>query len=215
VPAIELFIGNKNYSSWSFRPWIALRQKQIPFQEHLVPFDFKNGNPDFAAFSPSRKVPVLKDGDLTVWDSLAILEYAAERHPEAGLWPQDQQDRAQARAIAAEMHSGFAALRSACPMNMRRLVGKLEVNDAVKADVARIVAIWSECLETSGGPFLFGDFTIADAMYAPVVSRFATYELSNEPIVLRYHDAMTGTEAWQAWQTDAVNEPWIVEEEEV
>lgn len=215
MPDFDLFIGNKNYSSWSFRPWIALRHKQIAFQEHLVPFDFKNGNPDFAAFSPSMKVPVLKDGDLTVWDSLAILEYAAERQPEAGLWPEDQEMRAIARAISAEMHSGFAALRSACPMNMRRSVAKLDVDDAVRKDVGRIVAIWTECLEKSGGPFLFGDFTIADAMYAPVVSRFATYQLSNDPVVQRYHEAMTGTDAWQAWQTDAVNEPWIVEEEEV
>ncbi|MCK7612142.1 glutathione S-transferase family protein [Roseibium sediminicola] len=215
MPDFDLFIGNKNYSSWSFRPWIALRHKQIAFREHLVPFDFKNGNPDFAAFSPSMKVPVLKDGDLTVWDSLAILEYAAERHPEAGLWPVATETRAFARAISAEMHSGFAALRSACPMNMRRRSDKLDVSKAVRKDVARIVAIWSECLEKSGGPFLFGDFTIADAMYAPVVSRFATYRLSDDPVVRRYHEAMTGTEAWQAWQTDAVNEPWIVEEEEV
>lgn len=211
----ELFIGNKNYSSWSFRPWIALTRKQIPFREHLVPFDFKNGNPGFAAFSPSMKVPVLKDGDLTVWDSLAILEYAAERHPELGLWPEDLKARAFARAISAEMHSGFAALRGACPMNMRRPVGKLDVNDAVRKDVTRIVAILTECLETSGGPFLFGDFTIADAMYAPVVSRFATYELSPDPVVQRYHGAMAGTDAWQSWQAAAVEEPWVVEEEEV
>lgn len=215
MPDLELFIGNKNYSSWSFRPWIALRHKKIPFREHLVPFDFKNGNPDFAAFSPSRKVPVLKDGDLTVWDSLAILEYVSERHPEAGLWPADREARARARAVSAEMHSGFAVLRGACPMNMRRPSAKLDIADAVKRDVDRIVAIWSECLETSGGPFLFGDFTIADAMYAPVVSRFATYQLANDPVVQRYHEALTGTDAWKAWLTDAVKEPWIVEEEEV
>jgi len=215
MPELELFIGNKNYSSWSFRPWIALRQKQIPFREHLVPFDFKNGNPDFAAFSPSRKVPVLKDGSLTVWDSLAILEYAAELHPDAGLWPAERGARAAARSVSAEMHSGFPALRGACPMNMRRQAGGLDVSDAVRADVARIVDIWTECLETSGGPFLFGDFTIADAMYAPVVSRFATYELTDDPVVQRYHASMTGTDAWLAWQKDAVNEPWVVEEEEV
>ncbi|WP_269582430.1 glutathione S-transferase family protein [Roseibium sp. Sym1] len=215
MPDFELFIGNKNYSSWSFRPWIALKQKQIPFRETLVPFDFKNGNPDFAAFSPSHKVPVLKDGALTVWDSLAILEYVAEVHPETGLWPEDRSGRARARAISAEMHAGFAALRGACPMNMRRPSGKLEVSDAVNSDVARIVGIWTECLDLSGGPFLFGDFTIADAMYAPVVSRFATYGLSSDPVVERYHGAMTGTQAWQAWYREAVQETWVVEEEEV
>lgn len=215
MPGFKLYIGNKNYSSWSFRPWIALKQKQIPFMETLVPFDFKNGNPDFAAFSPSHKVPVLKDGELTVWDSLAILEYVAECHPDTGLWPADRSERARARAISAEMHSGFAALRGACPMNMRRPAGRLEVSDAVKADVTRIVGIWTECLDRSGGPFLFGDFTIADAMYAPVVSRFASYGLSSDPVVERYHAAMTKTPAWQSWLADAVNEPWVVEEEEV
>ena len=120
MPAFELFIGNKNYSSWSFRPWIALKQKGIPFKETLVPFDFEHGNPDFAAFSPSMKVPVLKDGDITVWDSFAILEYAAEVYPDKGLWPEGRAARAKAKAVSAEMHSGFAALRSACPMNMRR-----------------------------------------------------------------------------------------------
>ncbi|GAB4519287.1 MAG: glutathione S-transferase family protein [Roseibium sp.] len=211
----ELFIGNKNYSSWSFRPWIALRHKNIPFRETLVPFDFAGGNRHFDTFSPSGKVPVLKDGDLAVWDSLAILEYAAECFPAAQLWPQRGQDRARARSISAEMHSGFAALRSACPMNMRRAPGRLAVDEAVKADVSRIVAIWSECLDRSGGPFLFGDFTIADAMYAPVVSRFLTYGLSQGAAESRYFAAMTGTAAWQAWQAAAIEEPWIVEEEEV
>ncbi len=215
MPDLELFIGNKNYSSWSFRPWIALTHKRIPFRENLVPFDFEAGNPDFAAFSPSRKVPVLKDGDLTVWDSLAILEYAAERFPQSGLWPEEGPARAKARSVSAEMHSGFSALRGACPMNMRRPVRALDVSDAVKSDITRIVDIWRTCLEESGGPFLFGDFTIADAMYAPVVSRFATYELSDDPDVLRYHAAMTGTGAWKTWLEGALRETWVVEEEEV
>ncbi|MEP3047497.1 MAG: glutathione S-transferase family protein [Roseibium sp.] len=212
---IELFIGNKNYSSWSFRPWIALKQKRIPFQEHLVPFDFENGNPKFQDFSPSMKVPVLKDGDLTVWDSLAILEYVAECFPDKGLWPEDKNLRARARSISAEMHSGFPALRGACPMNMRRSIETLDIDDAVKTDVARIVEIWSECLEASGGPFLFGDFTIADAMYAPVVSRFATYTLSQDPVVARYHEAMTGTEAWKAWEAEGLKETWYVAVDEI
>ncbi|WFE87887.1 glutathione S-transferase family protein [Roseibium porphyridii] len=212
---IELFIGNKNYSSWSFRPWIALKQKDIPFREILVPFDFDNGNPEFAAFSPSMKVPVLKDGDLTVWDSLAIMEYAAELYPEKELWPADQAERAMARAICSEMHSGFSALRGACPMNMRRPVEELNVDDAVKADVARIVDIWGECLNASNGPFLFGAFSIADAMYAPVVSRFATYGLSEDPVVGRYTEAMTQTKAWKEWEAEALKETWYVAVDEI
>jgi glutathione S-transferase len=211
----ELFIGNKNYSSWSFRPWIALKHKSIPFRETLVPFDFKNGNPAFAAFSPSGKVPVLKDGDLTVWDSLAILEYVADLFPEKGLWPADLASRARARSISAEMHSGFPALRSECSMNMRRTAGALGVSDAVKREVERIVSIWTECLEASSGPFLFGDFTIADAMYAPVVSRFATYRLTDNPVAARYGEALTATAAWQAWETEALKENWVMDAYEV
>ncbi|PVB63504.1 glutathione S-transferase family protein [Labrenzia sp. 011] len=211
----ELFIGNKNYSSWSFRPWIALKQKGIPFREHLVPFDFERGNPRFAAFSPNMKVPVLKDGDLTVWDSFAILEYASEIYPEKELWPEELNARARAKAVSAEMHSGFVSLRSACPMNMRRPVRKLEVDEGVEADVARIVQVWTETLEESGGPFLFGDFTIADAMFAPVVSRFATYCLSDAPVVRRYSDVMMSTPAWKAWEGDALKETWVVDVDEV
>ncbi|MCR9059895.1 glutathione S-transferase family protein [Roseibium album] len=215
MTSFELFIGNKNYSSWSFRPWIALKHKEIPFEESLVPFDFENGNPKFRAFSPSMKVPVLQDGDLTVWDSLAILEYAADCYPEKGLWPADKAMRARARAIASEMHSGFSALRGACPMNMRRPVELLTVDEAVKADVSRIVEIWSECLEKSGGPFLFGDFTIADAMYAPVVSRFVTYTLTQSPVFEKYRAAMTETAAWQTWEADALKETWYVAVDEI
>ncbi|MTH97543.1 glutathione S-transferase family protein [Roseibium sp. RKSG952] len=212
---LELFIGNKNYSSWSFRPWIALRHKDIPFRENLVPFDFENGNPAFKDFSPSMKVPVLKDGDLTVWDSLAILEYIADLFPEAGLWPEDTKVRAKARAVSAEMHSGFTALRGTCPMNMKRPLEVLPVDDGVKADVARIAQIWSECLDASGGPFLFGDFSVADAMYAPVVSRFRTYCLSNDPVFHRYADALTATPAWKEWEAEAVKEPWHVAVDEI
>ncbi|GAA0782113.1 glutathione S-transferase family protein [Roseibium denhamense] len=211
----KLFIGNKNYSSWSFRPWIALVEKDIPFEEVLVPFDFENGNPEFRDFSPSMKVPVLKHGELTVWDSLAILEYLADVFPGKGLWPEDRSARAHARAISAEMHSGFGALRQACPMNMRRPVETLAVNDRVKSDVARILSIWSECLEASGGPFLFGSFTIADAMYAPVVSRFETYSLTDHAVFATYRAAMTGTKAWREWRTDALKETWIVAEDEI
>jgi glutathione S-transferase len=209
----ELFIGNKNYSSWSLRPWIALKHKDIPFRETLVPFDFENGNPEFAAFSPTGKVPVLKDGSLTVWDSLAILEYLADCFPDKGLWPQDKAQRAWARSISAEMHSGFSALRSECSMNMQRPAAPKPVSEAVKNDVTRIVTIWKECLEASGGPFLFGDFTIADAMYAPVVSRLETYRLSHDPVVRKYSEAMTATPAWKIWEEAALRETWVVDTE--
>lgn len=215
MTSFELFIGNKNYSSWSFRPWIALKHKEIPFQETLVPFDFENGNPQFREFSPSMKVPVLKDGGLTVWDSLAILEHVADCFPKKALWPEERSARARARSVSAEMHSGFAALRNACPMNMRRPVEVLPVDEAVRADVRRIMDIWNECLEQSGGPFLFGDFTIADAMYAPVVSRFATYTLSDDPVFHSYHAAITETPAWRAWETEALKETWVVAEDEI
>lgn len=210
MTGLRLFLGNKNYSSWSMRPWIALKVAGIEFEEEVVPFDFENGNPEFRRFSPTMKVPVLQDNGLTVWDSLAILEYAADRFPEKALWPMDQAERARARSISAEMHAGFPALRAACPMNMKRAPETLPVSDEVKADVARIVAIWNECLEQSGGPFLFGGFTIADAMYAPVVSRFETYGLSTDPAVARYIEAVTGLAAWKEWREAALQEPWTV-----
>jgi glutathione S-transferase len=212
---LHLFIGNKNYSSWSLRPWIALTVKDISFEEHLVPFDFGNGNRAFADFSPSGKVPVLRDGDLVVWESLAILEYLADRFPEAGLWPEQRGQRAVARAISAEMHSGFQALRSACPMNMRRIPAALPVGPAVKADVARIEAIWTDALETSGGPFLFGSFTNADAMFAPVVNRFRIYELARRHETRDYMDRVQALPAWRSWEEAGRAEPWIVPEDEV
>ncbi|MCZ4281013.1 glutathione S-transferase family protein [Kiloniella laminariae] len=212
---LKLIIGNKNYSSWSLRPWIALKVKGVDFTEELSPFDFAAGNPKFASFSPSKKVPVLQDGKLTVWESLAILEYLAERFPAAGLWPEDQADRAWARSIAHEMHGGFSALRSQCPMNMRREVGAIPISEATGRDVKRIVNIWRECLEHSGGPFLFGSFTNADAMFAPVVNRISVYALSDDPVVLRYSEAMTALPAWQEWEAAGKAEPWTVEEEEV
>lgn len=191
-----------------------MRARGIPFEEEVVPFDFEAGNPAFAAFSPSMKVPVLVDSDLTVWESLAIMEYAAEKFPDAGMWPQDMTKRALARAVSNEMHGGFSALRGACPMNLRREVRAIEVDDAVRKDVSRIEAIWSECLERSGGPFLFGEFCNADAMYAPVVNRLEKYALSQAPAVLRYSEAMKSHPAWLEWEKAGVAEPWTVAEDE-
>jgi len=160
------------------------------------------------------KVPVLVDGDLVVWESLAILEYLAERFPEARLWPEDIAARARARSMAHEMHGGFGALRSECPMNMAREVRPIAVSDGVRRDVARIEQLWSEALAASNGPFLFGDFTNADAMFAPVVNRLEIYALSTHEAVSRYSAAMKALPAWTEWEAAGRAEPWIVEADE-
>jgi len=183
---MKLYIGNKNYSSWSMRPWVLLTQAGIAFEEVMVRFDAFTPDSQFKAalrpLSPTGKVPVLVDGDLVVWDTLAISEYLAEQFPGKQLWPQDKAARARARSMCAEMHSGFAALRSACPMNIEASLpdtGALiwRDNAAVRADVARLVAMWQQGLQASGGPLLFGDFTVADAYFAPICTRLITYAL--------------------------------------
>lgn len=211
---MKLYIGNKKYSSWSFRPWIGLRLKNIEFEEILVPFEMATDNAHFEDFSPTGKVPCLIDGDVTVWESLAILEYLAEKFPEKQLWPAETGARAVARAISTEMLGGFMALRSACPMNMDRNIAALEVSDQVDKDVKRIEEIWNNCLQKSGGPFLFGEFCNADAMYAPVVNRLEIYKLSAADAVQRYSDTMKSTDAWQEWEQAGRSETWIVDEDE-
>lgn len=172
-----LVIGDKNLSSWSLRPWLALKHAGVPFTERLVRLDRPTSRAELAAASPSGLVPCLIHDDFSIWDSLAICEYVAEIFPEAGLWPADRKARAHARAVSAEMHSGFAALRRAWPMNFARRNLARAPSPEVTADIARIAAIWTEARERFGrnGPFLYGGFSIADAMYAPVASRFATY----------------------------------------
>lgn len=209
-----LIIANKNYSSWSFRPWIALTAKGIPFREELIPFGPGATHPKFRELSPTGKVPVLHHGTLRVWESLAIIEYVAELYPDAGLWPSERESRSLARSISMEMLSGFRALRGACPMNMRRPVKAIELPDGVMADVTRIEAIWHEMRQRSGGPFVFGDFSAADAMFAPVVNRFSTYDLTRDPETVAYMDAMRAHPAWRAWEEAALAEPWIVPEDE-
>lgn len=209
---MKLYIANKNYSSWSMRPWIAMKTRGIAFEEMLVPFDDEAKNPAFAEFSPTKKVPVLVDGELSIWESLAILEYLADRFPSLKLWPDDMIARAHARAVASEMHAGFTALRSACPMNIRRKVGAIEVGEAVRRDVARIESMWEHCLDTSGGPFLFGQFCNADAMYAPVVNRLEKYALSDNRAVEAYSNTMKSLPAWIEWEKAAITEPWIIPE---
>lgn len=210
-----LYVGNKNYSSWSFRPWIALEAAGVPFTDKVIPFDFAAGNPRFRDLSPTGRVPVLHHGAVRVWESLAIIEYVAELFPEKGLWPQDAAARAEARSISMEMLSGFRAIRNACPMNIRRKPGKIDLPDGVMDDVARIETIWKDALARSGGPFLFGAFSAADAMYAPVVSRFDAYCLTQDETVLAYMARMKAHPAWQKWQAAAEAEPWIVPEDEV
>lgn len=212
---MKLIIGNKNYSSWSLRVWLTMKVKGIEFEEDLRPFDVENNYEDFFEFAPHGKVPVLQDKGETVYETLAILEYLAERFPGLGFWPSGSKRRSAARCIANEMHAGFAALRQACPMNMRREPSRLQVNDAVRKDVSRIEAIWDEHLQVSGGPFLFGEFTNADGMYAPIVNRLAIYELSDADAVRRYSKAITGLPAWQSWLDASRSEPWVVDIDEV
>lgn len=211
---LTLYIANKNYSSWSFRPWFALTAAGIDFEEVLIPFEFPAGNPRFKEISPTRRVPVLHHGAVRVWESLAIIEYVAELFPDRGIWPELAADRAVARSICMEMLSGFRALRGACPMNMRRPKGRLNLPDGVLDDVARICAIWKDCRQKSGGPFLFGRFSAADAMFAPVVNRFEVYDLVTDPEVLEYMATMKMHPAWVTWQEAALTETSIVAEDE-
>lgn len=211
---VRLYIGNKNYSSWSFRPWLGLSVAGVAFEEILVPFDMAAGNPKFAEFSPTNKVPVLEDGDVTVWESLAILDHVARKHPEAGLWPVDAIAHSRAMAMSCEMLSSFPHLRNDCPMNMRREPAKIAVSAGLAKDVARVETLWAQCLTSSGGPFLFGGFTIADAMYAPVVNRLDVYDFDVSPTTRAYMDAMKALPAWREWEAAGRAEPWIVEEDE-
>jgi glutathione S-transferase len=212
--ALTLVIGNKNYSSWSMRPWLALRANNIAFDEVFIPL--YTGDADkkrILDFTRSGKVPALIDGDATIWDSLAIIEYLAERFPEKRLWPEDRAHRAHARSISAEMHSGFAALRNECGMNLHRPVGATELSADARANIARIQQIWAECRERSGksGPFLFGAFGGADAMFAPVVHRFRTYAIAVTPDVQAYMNTMMALPAFQEWTSAGLAETLVID----
>jgi glutathione S-transferase len=213
--AFHLTIGNKNYSSWSMRPWFAMKVAGIPFEETVISLDA----PDFKErlkISGTGKVPVLVDGAVQVWESLAILEYLAETIPAARLWPADPAARAHARAIANEMHAGFVPLRRQCPMNMWRPVKKMELNAEAAANAARIDAMWSDCRARfgAGGPFLFGTFTASDAMYAPVVSRFHTYAVEVGAASRAYMAAVMALPAWAEWRAAALKEEWVLAQDE-
>ena len=212
MAGLTLVIGNKNYSSWSMRPWLALRANDIPFEEIFIPlYTGATDKQRILDVSPAGKVPILIDGDVTVWDSLAIIEYLAEKFPEKKLWPEDRAARARARAISAEMHSGFVALRNECGMNLHRKVGAVALSDDARDNAVRVQEIWTECLERHGGPFLFGAFGGADAMYAPVVHRFHTYAIDVTPAARGYMDAMQALPAFQQWTRDGLAETIIIE----
>jgi glutathione S-transferase len=215
--ALTLVIGNKNYSSWSFRPWIAMKVAGIAFDEVVISLDAADFKPRVSKISGTGKVPALDDNGVHVWESLAILEYLAERFPAAKLWPTDPAARAHARAISSEMHAGFLPLRRACPMNMWRPVKKRELSEEAQSNVRRITAMWTECRQRfgSGGPFLFGAFGAADAMYAPVVSRFHTYDVEVDKMTRAYMDAVMALPAWKEWTAAALKEPWVLAEDEV
>jgi glutathione S-transferase len=213
---MQLYIANKNYSSWSMRPWVMLKNAGIAFDEVMARFDsFELGSQfkkTIQAVSPTGRVPCLVDDDLVVWDTLAIAEYAAEKFPASQLWPQAVKQRARARSICAEMHSGFGALRSSCPMNIEASLpemGALALRDkaAVRADVARIEAMWAELLTQHGGPYLFGpQFCIADAYFAPVCMRFKTYNLSQRADINAYVNRVRTAPGVAAWIADALVE---------
>lgn len=212
---LQLYIGNKNYSSWSMRAWVLLRQARIAFDEVPVRFDGFDADSQFKrrlkAVTPTGQVPVLVDGGVTVWDSLAIAEYLAEQYPDKLLWPQDKAARARARSVVAEMHSGFNALRRHCGMNIEAHlpdVGAIVLRDqpGVRADVQRLIDMWSELLAHYGGPMLFGKFTIADAFYAPVCMRLITYALPLPPHIQDYVQRVRQLPAVQDWIAGALAE---------
>lgn len=202
-----LHIANKNYSSWSMRPWALMVELGIPFEEILVPFGQGSNWENFRSFSPSGKVPCLQDGAQVIWDSLAIVEYLAERHP--GVWPADPLARAWARCAAAEMHSGFAALREAASLNCGVRVRLYHLPDALKADLARIDELWHEGVSRFGGPFLAGQtFTAVDAFYAPIAFRIQTYGLPVQPGTAAIAQHLRGTPSSQRWYQEALRETW-------
>jgi glutathione S-transferase len=215
--ALKLIIGNKNYSSWSMRPWIAMKVAGIAFEETVISLNAPDFKAQVGAVSGTGKVPVLIDGAVQVWESLAILEYLAEKFPAAGIWPADAAARAHARTIANEMHAGFLPLRRLLPMNMWRPVIKRELTPEAAANVQRIEAIWSDCRSRfgQGGPLLFGRFGAADAMYAPVVARLHTYAVDVGGGTRAYMNAVMALPVWREWLDAGVKEPWVLPEDEV
>ncbi len=207
-----LVIANKSYSSWSLRPWLAMVHFDVPFEEIVIPLDQDATAAQIREHSPASKVPVLHHGGITVWESLAILDYLSEAFYDRPWWPADPHAKAHARAIAAEMHAGFGPLRQAMPMNLRKDYPPRDWPDDVNADITRIQSLWQAARAQfgTGGPFLFGDFTIADAMYAPVVTRFRTYAVDLDETAQAYSRAIYDLPAMQRWSAEAAQEPWAI-----
>ncbi|MCA3562756.1 MAG: glutathione S-transferase family protein [Methylocystis sp.] len=214
---MKLVIGNKNYSSWSLRPWIAMKQIGLSFEEIVIPMAMPGTRAEMLRYAPTGLVPVLIDGEALVFETIAILEYLNDKYPEARLWPKDLAARAHARSIAAEMHGGFAALRRDCPMNIRRPVRRHIVSPEAAKQAERIDALWSDARARfgEGGPFLFGHFTNPDAMYAPVVNRFHTYDLPRSATAQAYMDAMMALPAWKEWEAASRAESWVIASSEI
>ena len=215
---LALYITWKNYSSWSLRAWLLMRALKIPFEEILVPMTDEGKLPDMTGISPTRKVPCLIDrgmGGAVIWETMAIAEYLDELFPESGVWPEDMASRATARSLVSEMHAGFGALRSECPMNLRRPPAPLAVSDACHADVARIDEIFETFLDQSGGPFLMGRFSAVDAFFAPVLTRIRTYQLLDSEAVSAFAAALDSLPDWQEWRAAATAETVVVPADEV
>lgn len=210
---LHLVIANKLYSSWSLRPWMLMTALGIPFEETVIPMYQPDTQARMLSFGPTGKCPVLLDDDVTVWESLAIMEYLAESFPDKAVWPRDPKARAHARAISSEMHAGFQSLRQACPMNLTKRFKTPALTDQIKADVARLEAMWKGARERfgSGGDFLFGAFSASDAMYAPVVTRLDTYQIPVSPETRAYMAAVLGHPAFVRWRTTALKEPWRIQ----
>lgn len=218
MPDITIVLGNKNYASWSLRAWLALKHTGAAFDEVVIPLYRDDSKEKILSWSPAGKVPILRHGDVTIWDSLAICEYLAETFPAARLWPQDRAARAAARSVSMEMHGGFVPLRQNLSMDISRRHPGAERIEKAKAEIDRVTAIWGDCRKRFGttgvngaGPFLFGGFTIADAMYAPIVTRFLTYGVALDPISAAYVDAVMDLPAMRDWAAAAAAEPWVIE----
>ncbi|EJL86692.1 glutathione S-transferase [Herbaspirillum sp. CF444] len=215
MPKTTLRITSKNYSSWSMRGWLLAKFAGLPFQEDIVSPDDPDARAEILLLSSSILVPSLKHGNIFVWDTLAIAEYLNEIRPAAKLLPADQAARAHCRAICGEMHSGFSALRSALPMNLKAHFPNFKVWSRAQADIQRITTIWKECLATYGGPYLFGERTMADAMYAPVITRFITYDVALEPICAAYSKRIMAMPEMKEWIAAAQKEPEDIDELDV
>ena len=213
---MHLYLANKLYSSWSMRPWLAMHAAGLGFEETVIPLKRDDTRTRILAVSPSGKLPLLVDGDVAVWESLAIIEYVAEKFPDAGIWPRDRASRAHARAISNEMHGGFMPLRQACSMNLGKRMATPPLSDDLKANIARIEDIWRGARTRfgKGGDYLYGRFSAADAMYAPVVTRFETYGLPVAADTRAYMDAVIAHPSFRAWREAAFAEPWTISEYE-